>query len=102
MELAVGPMLLLHILTRRRRKSPGVTNDINDGLHAQYQDLETEAATWSSAIIPFITYTCAFPVLEIPVSPKQPKRKPQIIFVDLFLRCQIAQNEEFYYSDDCL
>ncbi len=28
--------------------------------HAQYQDPETEAAKWNSAIIHFIIYTCAF------------------------------------------
>ncbi len=31
--------------------------------HAQYQDPETEAAKWNSAIIDFIIYTCAFLIL---------------------------------------
>ncbi len=30
-------------------------------LDGQYQDPETEAAKWNSAIIHFIIYTCAFP-----------------------------------------
>ncbi len=30
-------------------------------LRAHYQDPETEAATWNSAVIHFIIYTCAIP-----------------------------------------
>ncbi len=31
--------------------------------HAQYQDIDAEAAKWNSAIIHFIIYTCAFPTV---------------------------------------
>ena len=31
--------------------------------HTQYQDPETEAAKWNSAIVSFIIYTCAFPTV---------------------------------------
>ncbi len=62
------------------RKSTGITNNINNGSvlfkctsktvshdsvtvrqHEQYHNPETEAATWNSAIIHFIIYTCTFP-----------------------------------------
>ncbi len=38
--------------------------------HEQYQDPETEAAKWNSAIIHFIIYTCAFPTVTV----KKPHR----------------------------
>lgn len=36
-------------------------DSVTESQHAQYQDSETEAAIWNSAIISFIIYTCAFP-----------------------------------------
>ncbi len=47
------------------RKSAGVTNNINDDsvLFSVPLNPETEAAKWNSAIINFISYTCAFHTL---------------------------------------
>ncbi len=59
-----------YILSCRSRKSRGVTNNINSGSalfkcpvtvnqHERYQDPETEATKWNSAIINFIIYISA-------------------------------------------
>ncbi len=60
------------ILTFRSRKSTSVANNIDEGSvfskcpskprvrqHAQYQNVETEAAKWNSAIIKFIIHICS-------------------------------------------
>lgn len=51
------------VLARRSRTSSGVTKNINDDCVtasklSQYQDPETQAAKWNSAIINCIVYTC--------------------------------------------
>ncbi len=39
--------------------------------YEQYQDAETEAAKWNSAIFKFIIYTCAFPTVKCQTGNKQ-------------------------------
>ncbi len=45
------------------RSVPVGHDSVTVSRHAQYQDSETEAAKWDSAITHFITRTCAFPTV---------------------------------------
>lgn len=67
--------------------------------HAQYQNPETEAAKWHSAIINFIIYTCAFPTVarQTPVKTGlletvDAARKSLGLFPGCRLRCENFSN----------
>lgn len=47
--------------------------------HVQYQDHETEADKWNSAIIHFLFYACAFPVKK--ACSKCIRHSPGFIFI---------------------
>ncbi len=61
-----------------------------------YQDLETGAAKWNSAIINFVIYTCAFPVK---ISSVQKAYFPFLIFTFFYFNnCKLALNRKWNHS----